>query len=47
MIGLTVAALTVFGASMASAAPAHRKPHQVCKVVKSHHHAKRVCRWVR
>jgi len=49
MLGLSIAAIATVGATASYAAPArhHAKPHKVCKVVKQHHHAKRVCRWVR
>ncbi len=44
---LSAAATATLGASAAVARPVHHKGHQVCKVEHVHHHAKRVCHWVR
>ena len=47
LTALSIAAVATLGASAAMARPAHHKPHKVCKIVRSHGHAKKVCRWVR
>lgn len=49
---LSAAAIATLGASAAMAQPPrghghHVRQHKVCKIVRHHGHAKKVCRWVR
>lgn len=48
---LSAAAFATLGASAAMAYPGgryhHPRPHKICKIERHHHHAVKVCRWVR